>query len=143
MASMWVLIQIKDWFKYWTIALLFLLIVVVFWILIFIPMSPVLVPVFIASKFKEEANIFGKKVLFKQWSLNMFLSQDQAANTILGGSMDTNVSGRVGYHAIRENGIALKMEVAINLLFKILFKQENHCRASIENDEYYNVNWGG
>lgn len=85
----------------------------------------------------------GKPMLFKMWARNMFISQDQGANSMLGGSMDTHVSGRVGYHSLRGNGIALNMEKVINLIFRVFFRQKNHCRVSIENDEAYNKHWGG
>jgi len=126
----------------WFVAIVFLVIVVITWLLLFIAMSPVLLPVFLISKVKEEGTVFGKKVMFKSWALQMFISQDQGANTILGGSMDTHVSGRVGYQAIRGNGIALRMEKVINGYFKIFFKQDNHCRDAIEHDEPYHNNWG-
>jgi hypothetical protein len=133
------LVDLKNWFA----AIVFLLIVVLFWLALFIAMSPLLIPVFLISLFKDEAVLLGKKIIFKQWARNMFISQDQGANAMLGGSMDNHVSGRVGYNAIRGNGIALKMEIVINLFFKIFFKQDNHCRAAIEFDEAYNKNWGG
>jgi hypothetical protein len=140
---MWVLVQIKDWFKHWFIALVFLIIVAVVWIVVFVAMSPFFMPVFIASKWKSEAVFLGVKMMFKSWSRNMFIVQDAAANTVLGGSRKKHVSGRVGYHSMRENGIAMKMEVVIDLIFKVLKNQDRHCRASIESGESYNVNWGG
>ena len=129
--------------KHWLIAILFLIIVVIVWALIFVVMSWALIPVFIVSKFKDDAVVFGKKVLFKSWAHNMFIAQDQAANALLGGSMDTHVSGRVGTNAIRGNKIALNMEKVINLVFKVFAGQENHCRVTIEKDEDYNKDWGG
>lgn len=143
MASMWVLVQIVDWFKHWAIAIVFLMVIVVFWSLLFIVMAVVLIPVTVASLFKDELHLFGVNFKFKSWRYNMFIAQDQAVNTLFGGAMDTHISGRVGIRAIDENGIALKMEKVINLLFRWLLKQENHCRTSIEHDEKYNKDWGG
>ena len=140
---MWVLVQIKDWFKHWAIALLFLLIVVLVWSLVFTAMSPFLIPVFIKSKYKDEGMIFGKKAMYKAWAKNMFIVQDQAANTVLGGSMKKHVSGRVGYLAIAENPIAMKMAVVIDAYFRVFHGQKNHSRVSVEAGYPYNENWGG
>lgn len=126
----------------WFVATAFMLIVVFFWVLLFIVMSPVLIPVYLLSKVKEEATVFGVNFNIKGWAYHMFISQDQAVNTILGGNMDTHVSGRVGFHAKRGNGIALKMELVIDWCFEKVLKQVGHCRAAIENDEIYSKSWG-
>jgi hypothetical protein len=127
----------------WLVAIIFLLIVAITWLGIIVVMSPVMTPVYIISLFKEELVLFGKKILFKSWHKNMLISGDQGANTLLGGSMDNHVSGRVGYNAILGNGVALKMEIVIDLIFKVLFKENNHSRNAIERDENYNKHWGG
>jgi hypothetical protein len=132
-----------NWLGEWLVAILFLMIIPVFWLAIALVMSPVLIPVLIISLFCERSKILGVKVLWRKWSYNMIVSQDQSVNTILGGSLDTSVSSRVGYRSELGNGVALKMEPVINLLFKVFAGQENHCRASIERDEVHNKNWGG
>ena len=130
-------------FTQWFVAILFMVIVVVWWLTLFIVMSPALVPVYLISKVKEDVTVFGTYFNFKGWAYHMFISQDQAVNTILGGHMDTHVSGRVGFHAKRGNGIALKMELVIDYCFEKLLKQIGHCRNAIENDEIYSKGWGG
>jgi len=129
--------------KSWAVAVILLSLVLLFWSVLFIAMSPILIPVTIASLFKDEVHFLGVNFKFLSWRYNMFISQDQGANAMLGGDMDTHVSGRVGRRAIKGNDIALKMETVINLLFKALFKESNHCRNAIEHDEKYNKNWGG
>lgn len=92
---------------------------------------------------KDESFIFGKVIDWKMWRYNLWIADDQNVNAMLGGDRDITVSSRVGYNARRGNGIALKMEVVINLLFKLAINQDDHCQASIERDEQHNKNWGG
>ena len=73
----------------------------------------------------------------------MFISDDQNANTVLGGDLDITVSSRVGYNAQRGNPVAINMELVIDFLFKVTTGQIGHCRASIERDERHNKHWGG
>ena len=126
----------------WLVALVFMLIVVVCWSTLFVVMSPVVLPIYLISKVKPTATILGVTLNFKGWAYQMFIAQDQTTNTVLGGNMDTHVSGRVGYHAKRGNGIALKMELVIDYCFEKVLKQVGHCRVAIENDEKYSKVWG-
>jgi len=129
--------------KEWVVALLLLALVAVFWLLLFIAMSPVLGPVAAISIVKKEIEYKGMKFKFRSWAIQMLLAQDQGANSMLGGSRDTDISGRVGTKAIAGNGIALKMEKVIDLLFLVLLKERSHCRSVIEHDEKYHNHFGG
>jgi hypothetical protein len=68
--------------------------------------------------------------------LNILISIDQFANTILGGSPDETISSRVGRNAIQGKKWALIAEKVINWIFWDLVKEENHCRNRIEWDEF-------
>jgi hypothetical protein len=114
-------------------AYLLLISVVFWWVLLVFLLSPIQVPVTLAS-------IFCKA--FKGWAYHIFIGEDQMVNTLHGGNMDTHVSGRVGFHAQRGSSIAAHMERPINLLFWAIKRQENHCRASIEHDEIYHLRMG-
>jgi hypothetical protein len=118
---------------YFITAYLLLLSVVFFWSVLIIALSVVQIPVTLAAIFYAKA---------RGWALHIMVGQDQMVNAIHGGNMDTHISGRVGFHATRGNPIALHMEKPINLLFWILKKQVNHCRASIEHDENYHRHMG-
>ena len=61
--------------------------------------------------------------------LNVAISVDQLANTILGGDPDETISSRAGKYALSGNPIPARV---INALF---FWQEDHSRAAIEWDE--------
>ena len=105
-----------------------LLSVSVWWLLFIIVMSPLQVPVVLASFFYNEV---------KGWAFNITLGQDQLVNAIHCGNRDTDISGRVGFHAQRGSQIALYMEIPINWLFRVSHNHSNHCRASVEHDEKY------
>lgn len=67
-----------------------------------------------------------------RYFFNILIWIDQGFNTLLGGSPDHTISGRVGYNAmVHEKTWALLAEKVINTIF---FFDENHCRGSIEWD---------
>lgn len=68
----------------------------------------------------------------KEYIVEVLYSQDQLVNTILCGTPDTTISGRVGYWSLQGDEVAGYMEKVINLLF---FFQPNHCQLAIEDDE--------
>lgn len=132
-----------DSAKEWLAAIVLLVLIVVLWAWFTLAKSLILIPVYIVSKFKDESVILGKRVNWAMWARNMFLSDDQSVNAVLGGDRDITISSRVGYNAIFGNGIALKMELVIDWLFYITTGQKQHCRASVERDEKHNKKWGG
>lgn len=131
--------QLKEWLY----AAILLIVVFFLWFWFSFTKGFILIPVYAMSKIKDESIILGKRIDWGRWAYNMFISDDQATNAVLGGDRDITVSSRVGYNAKRGNGIALKMEVVIDWLFLKLKSQKDHCRASIERDEKHNKNWGG
>lgn len=67
---------------------------------------------------------------------NLLIAIDQLGNAVLAGQPDITISSRVGISAVRGNWWALHIfEPAINLLM-YPFDGANHCRRSIEWDEY-------
>ena len=129
--------------KHWAYASALLLLVFILWAYLIITKLFVILPVSIIAIKRDYSVIFGKCINWKQWRYNLWISDDQNVNAMLGGDRDITVSSRVGFNAKRGNEIALKMEKVIDLLFKITINQDNHCRASIERDETHNKNWGG
>jgi hypothetical protein len=114
-------------------AYLLLLSVAFWWAVLILAMGIVQWPVTIAA-------IFYPKL--KPWRYHIWVGQDNAVNALHGGNMDTNVSGRIGWHAMRGSKIALHMERFVNLLFWITKGQRDHCRQSIEPDETYHRHLG-
>jgi hypothetical protein len=66
----------------------------------------------------------------KQYLFNILIWIDQGANTLLGGSPDHTISGRVGWHALHGNKYAIFWEKVINQLFF----DSHHCKNAIEFD---------
>jgi len=68
---------------------------------------------------------------------NLFLTLDQSLNTILGGSADESISGRLG-RAVEsgtpKRGVKTAAKVVDWLAYR-LFKQKDHCVESIEHEE--------
>lgn len=131
-----------KWLVEWAAALILLALIIFFWACATIPKLPILIPVYITSKFTDKTRILGVDVHWHGWARNMFLSDDQAANATLGGSMDNTCSSRIGHNAARGSRIALKMELLTDMYFRLTTGQKNHCRVSIERDEKHNKNWG-
>jgi hypothetical protein len=127
----------------WCFASVYLVLIVYFWGMSTLVKLPVILPVFLMSKFTDKSEVLGKQVYWGKWAYNMFISDDQSANTVLGGDRDITVSSRVGFNAKEGNPIALRMEIVIDYLFYVFAKQENHCRVSLEIDEKHNKDWGG
>lgn len=66
-----------------------------------------------------------------KYFFNILIWIDQGFNTILGGSPDHTISGRVGYHSLQGRPWAIIFEKIINAIF---FFDKDHCRNSIEWD---------
>jgi len=68
---------------------------------------------------------------------NLFLTLDQSLNTLLGGSADESISGRLG-RAVEsgtpKRGVKTAAKVVDWLALK-LFKQDDHCVSSIEPED--------
>ena len=70
--------------------------------------------------------------------LNILISLDQLANTLLGGDPDHTISGRMG-RAIVEGRCRFCRPICKFL--NVVFRQKNHCKQSIEWDRGSRAIW--
>jgi hypothetical protein len=74
---------------------------------------------------------------FRGYAFDLWIASDQHLNAIFGGTPDTTISGRVGYHAQQGRPGYIVAECIIDAIFYIAVRQKGHCRASIEPDEIH------
>lgn len=75
----------------------------------------------------------------KLYAYNLLISIDQLANTLLGGSPDTTISGRCYRH--RDHWAAALAVRFIDFLFS--WHEQEHCRKSYEpGDRHEEEVWG-
>lgn len=110
-----------------------------YWIVLVIVQLPVLLPVTLIACFVERTG----EVHWQRWRYNLWIGQDQAVNTMLGGDRDITVSSRIGWNAEQGSKTALLMESWLNPVWQLFTGQDNHCRRAIERDENHNKHWGG
>lgn len=111
---------------HWIKAKMFLLSITFCWIVLFLVMSPIQLPVTIAA-------IWVKGL--KRYRYGLWIGQDQLINAMHNGNPDVTVSSKIGYMAMKGSNTALVMEKVVNFLFYISVGQKDHCKASIEYDE--------
>lgn len=69
------------------------------------------------------------------YAFDLWLASDQYINATFGGTVDTTISGRVGYYAAQGREGYILAEKVIDTLFWLAVRQRGHCRSSIEPDE--------
>jgi len=128
--------MLKQLFKQTTAfiaAWLLLASIFVFWVSLGILFGPVQWPIIIVSVLYVPA---------RAWSKNIGMGEDVMLNTIFAGHYKSTISGRIGFHSIRGDRVALHMERPVNLIFKLWKNQDNHCRATIKPGDIYNRHLG-
>jgi len=72
-----------------------------------------------------------------QYLYNLALGFDQFMNAILFGDPDESLSGRCGRAMVsgKPKAWVPPIRAYLDFIFLVLFKQENHCIASIEPEE--------
>lgn len=69
------------------------------------------------------------------YAFDLWLASDQYINGYFGGTVDTTISGRVGFYAAQGREGYVLAEKVIDTIFWLAIRQRGHCRASIEPDE--------
>lgn len=109
-------------------ALIILLLIIAMWLVQIIIASPLQLPLTILA-------LTTKSEFIRKWCLSIWIGQDQYINSVLFGNPDNTISSRVGMLSMMGNPVAKSLEKVIDGFFRITFKQQSHCRDSIENDE--------
>jgi len=73
----------------------------------------------------------------RSYAFDLWLASDQYINGYFGGTVDTTISGRVGFYAAQGREGYVLAEKVIDAIFYIAVRQEKHCRSSIEPDELH------
>jgi hypothetical protein len=69
------------------------------------------------------------------YAFDLWLASDQYINATFGGTVDTTISGRVGFYASQGREGYILAEKVIDTIFWLAVRQRGHCRSSIEPDE--------
>lgn len=78
------------------------------------------------------------KLLFtvlRLYLFNLFVAVDQLANTIIGGDPGETISSRLGKGKLARKPVHAFLAKVVNLIFEIIFRQQDHCTWSIQKDE--------
>ena len=74
------------------------------------------------------------KIKLAGYAWNLALGLDQLFNVVLGGYPDETFSARVHREARAGQWFWLKMQWVIDGTFKIIFRQDDHCRKSYDRE---------
>lgn len=75
-----------------------------------------------------------------RYLLNVLIGIDQLANALCGGCPDETISSRLGKMARGDYGpiwraVTAPLRWAVDAVFRVVFRQSDHCRSHIEEDE--------
>lgn len=71
----------------------------------------------------------------RQYMFDLWYSNDQNINALLGGRPDHTISGRVYYHEQLGSQTAAELRKLIDAVFYLAIKEVDHCKNAIEWDE--------
>mgnify|MGYP000232193139 CR=1 FL=1 len=78
-------------------------------------------------------------LLLRAYAFNLFVSVDILANAIIGGDPGETVSSRAGKGKLKGQPVHTFLSRVIDLIFEMLFSQEDHCVNSVQHDEGKNA----
>ena len=129
---------------------LFLLSCFLWWAVLVAAMSVIQLPISILAIYLTESVLFigadgrPRKLFWKKYRYNLWITQDQAVNAIHGGNIDIHLSSRMGYNSnMKQSKTFWYMERFVNWFFLVIFKQDDHCWSAIEFDEVHVTDFGG
>ena len=70
----------------------------------------------------------------EEYFWNIALALDQLANVVLGGYPDETLSARIHRKALAGQWFWQALRWVIDGAFKIIFRQDNHCRKSYDRE---------
>lgn len=71
----------------------------------------------------------------RAYAFNLFVAVDQALNAVIGGDPAETISSRLGKGKRAKKPVHTFLARCVNLIFEILFDQDDHCDWSIQHDE--------
>ena len=74
-------------------------------------------------------------LLIRAYAFNLLVGIDTLANAVLGGDPGETISSRLGKGVLADKPVHSVLAGVVDLLFEILFSQEDHCLKSIQHDE--------
>lgn len=77
-------------------------------------------------------------LILRAYVFNVLVGIDLLANAIIGGDPGETISSRAGKGKIKGQPIHTLVSRVIDLIFEMLFSQQDHCVNSIQHDE----GWG-
>lgn len=107
-----------------------------FWLVTFVALEVVLS---VLSPFIKITAVFAQafgKGRVKQWGYNNFIALDNYRSSQLGGDPEETISSRLGKARLRgRSKTFIFLADKVDLVFKVIKDQDNHCVASIEREE--------
>ena len=74
-------------------------------------------------------------LLLRAYAFNVLVAIDTLLNAVLGGDPGETVSSRLGKGKLKKQPVHTFLSRVVDLIFEMLFSQEDHCVKSIQHDE--------
>lgn len=74
-------------------------------------------------------------LILRAYVFNLLVGLDQFANAVIGGDPGETISSRAGKGKLKGQPVHTFLAGVIDILFEMLFSQENHCVKAIQHDE--------
>lgn len=74
-------------------------------------------------------------LILRAYIFNILVGLDLLANAIIGGDPGETISSRAGKGKLKGQPVHTFLAGVIDILFEMLFSQENHCVNAIQHDE--------
>lgn len=78
-------------------------------------------------------------LLIRAYAFNLFVAADILVNALIGGDPGETISSRAGKGKLKGQPVHTFASRIIDLLFEVLFNQQDHCVKSVQDDEGKNA----